>query len=125
MAFTAPPSWYLVNTYTQIKRRASGTTDKYGNDVYTTTEVQVSGCCFDPKPVTSIMYAGRMEVTDREEHVTEFGILMIADPLVDLEPEDGFIIDGDAYEVLGPVERHTGSRMGNDYALVPLSRVTG
>lgn len=131
MAYTAPPSWYLTQTYTQIKRRVQldgdgqPVKDQYGNVSYVETQVSVPNCLWDPKPVTSIIYAGRLEITDREEHVSEFGEIMIADPNIDLEPEDAFIINGDTFEVLGPIERHTGSRMGNDYAMVPLIRVTG
>lgn len=129
---TSPDSWYLVNTYQLIKKRprldANGknVTDDYGNNVMDSTTVDLPNALYDPKPVTSVMYAGKMEIEDRQDHVTEFGILIVADPQVDMIFSDYVVVDGGKpFEVLGPVERHTGSRMGNDYAMCPIRRVSG
>lgn len=126
------PSWYLTNTYQLIKNRpeldgnGQPVKDDYGNVVFAKTTVDLPGALFDPKPVTSVMYAGKMEVEDRQDHTTEFGILIVADPTADLQFSDYVQVDsGKPFEVLGPIERHTGSRMGNDYCMVPLRRVNG
>ena len=129
---TAPDSWFLFNTYKLIKKRpqvdGSGkpVTDDYGNAVMNVTTVDLPNALYDPKPVTSVMYAGKMELEDRQDHVTEFGILIVADPNVDMIFSDSVVVDsGKPFEILGPVERHTGSRMGNDYAMCPIRRVSG
>lgn len=125
---TPPTSWYLTNTYTLIKRRLTvpPTFDKYGNDVYAETPVPLTNALFDAKPVTSVVYAGRMELTDREEHITEFGQLFMEDPATDIASTDKVVLDsGPPFDVLGAVERHTGSRTGIDYCMVTLRRVSG
>jgi hypothetical protein len=113
-------SRYLTMTVTQVKKRiVPNVRDKYGNDTYATTTVQLSGCLVEPRLTFGT------ENTAGQEHVGRGLDLFCIDVDADIQPTDRFIIDGDSYEVDGPTNRYHGSFLGNDYCHVNLERITG
>lgn len=118
-------SRYLTQTVTQVKRRVvkdgfgNIVKDKYGNNTYSSTTVQLSGCMVDPR----ISFGS--ENTAGQEHVGRGLDLFCSDPNADIAATDRFIIDGLSFEVDGPTNRYKGSFLNNDYCHVNLERVTG
>lgn len=113
-------SRYLTQTITQRKKRlVPNARDQYGNDVYTTTTVQLTNCMIEPRLTFGT------ENTADEEHVGRGQDLFCADPEADIEPTDQFQYEGVWWEVDGPTNRYRGSFLGNDYCHVNLERITG
>lgn len=120
-----PPSWYLLQTVTQRKKRivkdglGHPVQDRYGNDTYSSTTVQLSGCLVEPRLTFGT------ENTAGQEHVGRGLDLFCTDPEADIEPTDEFFYEGVWYEVDGPTNRYRGSRLNNDFCHTNLERVTG
>jgi hypothetical protein len=113
------PSWYLTQTLTQRKKRRVSGQDRYHNDVYVVTTVQLSGCLVEPRLTFGT------ENTAGQEHVGGGLDLFCSDVDADIAATDEFVIDGLAWQVDGPTNRYRYSRLGLDFCHVTLERITG
>ena len=112
-------SWYLTRTVSRIRPEQTGT-DRYGEPIYADgAPVEIDGCSWDPKAPNP------EELGDPRTAVVSGLLLYCADPAVDIEPTDSIEVEGVRYDVDGEVGRFTGSRLGNDHAVVALRRVEG
>lgn len=104
-------------TVTLVRRTRAPDPDQFGNDVYTTTQTDITGCVVWPR--------GSSEVPQGQDTVTS-GLTVLLPPATAVEAVDAVIVHGDRYEIDGEPAIYHSPFTGRDPGVeINLTRITG